>query len=164
MSILRNKQVALAVSIGLLAVIALGVSGCDKEEEQAKGSRGIKCGQKAGQPGDCRGIKCGQKAGQPGDCRGIKCGSKAGQPGDCRGIKCGSKTGQSGGCYRISGPINVLYVYETSEKSATRTTEPKKASEILIFEECVVITEENGSSRLIPITKIRKLSWTRDEN
>ncbi len=60
--------------------------------------------------------------------------------------------------HRVNGPIKVSYKFKTSDTSATTTSE-KDVSEILMFEQYIIIKEKSGFSRFMPISRIVHLSW-----
>ena len=61
--------------------------------------------------------------------------------------------------YKVDGPVKVSYEYGTSEGGTSRTDKPMVASEILMFEQYVIIKVEGGLTILIPINKIKSFSW-----
>ena len=60
--------------------------------------------------------------------------------------------------HRVNGPITVSYKFKTSDTSASVATE-KEVSEILMFEQYVIVTQKDGNSTLIPISKLVRLNW-----
>ncbi len=61
--------------------------------------------------------------------------------------------------YKVDGPVKVSYAYGTSEGGTSRTDTPMEASEILMFEQYVIIKVKGGFTILIPINKIKSFSW-----
>ena len=61
--------------------------------------------------------------------------------------------------YKVDGPVKVSYEYATSEGSSVGVQTPVEVSEILMFEQYVIIKKKDGSALLIPISKIRNLNW-----
>ena len=61
--------------------------------------------------------------------------------------------------YKVDGPVEVSYEYGTSEGGTSRTDKPMVASEILMFEQYVIIKVKGGFTLLIPINKIKSFSW-----
>lgn len=61
---------------------------------------------------------------------------------------------------KIKGPLKVVYEVQTSP-TGTRSTgdKPHEAKEILLFEQYVIIKSKHGSAELLPVDKIKKLSW-----
>jgi hypothetical protein len=57
--------------------------------------------------------------------------------------------------YKVEGPVKVSYAYETSGGGTSRTDTPIEASEILMFEQYVIIKVKDGFTILIPINKIK---------
>lgn len=62
--------------------------------------------------------------------------------------------------YKIKGPLKVFYEVQTSP-TGTRSTgsSPHEAKEILLFEQYVIIKSKHGSAELLPVDKIKSLSW-----
>ncbi len=61
--------------------------------------------------------------------------------------------------YKVDGPVKVSYEYATSEGSSAGVQMPVEASEILMFEQYVIIKNKDGSALLIPVNKIKHLNW-----
>ena len=61
--------------------------------------------------------------------------------------------------YKVDGPVKVSYEYATSDSGSVRSQTPVEASEILLFEQYVIIKLKVGSAQLIPISKIKHLNW-----
>ncbi len=61
--------------------------------------------------------------------------------------------------YKVDRPVKVSYEYATSESRSVSTQTPVEASEILMFEQYVIIERKDGSALLIPISKIKHLNW-----
>ena len=61
--------------------------------------------------------------------------------------------------YRIKGPVKVAYAYGTSDEGISKTDMPIDASEILMFEQYVIIKVKSGFTILIPINKIKAFNW-----
>ncbi len=60
--------------------------------------------------------------------------------------------------YKVDGPVKVSYEYATSEGSSAGVQTPVEVSEILMFEQYVIIKVKGGTI-LIPINKIKSFSW-----
>ena len=61
--------------------------------------------------------------------------------------------------YKVDGPVRVSYAYTTHEGGTSQTDTTVEASEILMFEQYVVIKVKDGFTILIPVNKIKHFNW-----
>ena len=62
--------------------------------------------------------------------------------------------------YKVQGPVKAYYEIQKSENQwGGSGNSGIEAQEILLFDQYVIIKAANGSSEVLPIVKIRNLSW-----
>jgi hypothetical protein len=59
----------------------------------------------------------------------------------------------------IEGPVKVSYKIRTGTGSWESTSSPKEVSEILLFENYVIVTNKSGLTQLFPVSDIVRLNW-----
>jgi hypothetical protein len=62
----------------------------------------------------------------------------------------------------IEGPVRLSYKIRTGPGSWESTSSPKEVSEILLFENYVIVTNKSGFTQLFPVSDIVSLNWMKD--
>ena len=65
---------------------------------------------------------------------------------------------QSSLYHKINGPIKVSYKFKTTDTGGMVASE-EDVSEILMFEQYIIVKKKNGKSSLIPIAKVAYFHW-----